>query len=171
MADTESTTAQAKELIESLWSPMVQKEEFRSGGTWEYLNQQGEPGLSLFTSLAHPWSSAPTYLFPEYVGGIRAMEPGFRRWEIKPGFRGWELEWVRCRVKTGFGTLSVGWRLDGGKRLVVEIDAPGGTTGSFKLPHGETLGLYLVDGRRVVNRVKEEAIEIGEGKTRLVVWV
>ena len=35
-------------------------------------------------SLAHPWGSYPAHFIAKYVFGIRATEPGWRKYEVKP---------------------------------------------------------------------------------------
>ncbi|KAK5112253.1 hypothetical protein LTR62_004414 [Meristemomyces frigidus] len=86
----------AKNLLEDFWSQMVTRDEYFSGASWEYLYPDGSPGLGPFTSLAHPWGAAPTYILHEYVLGISATAAGFRRWEFRPLVQGLGLgggEW------------------------------------------------------------------------------
>lgn len=120
-------------LIRSLWSPMVDEQDYNSGGSWEYVTQDVAPGLGVFTSLAHPWGGAPTYVLTEWVAGLRAADglPGF-------GYGSWILDptvgisagltQVSAQVETPTGVLSVAWVYASGQ-LTVTIDAPPATYG------------------------------------------
>lgn len=66
-------------LLRTFWPNMLNTSRYYSGSTWEYEYPDGSPGIGLFTSLAHPWGSAPTYLLTEYVLGIRAADPGYSK--------------------------------------------------------------------------------------------
>ena len=74
----------AKDLLDNFWSKMVTQNEYYTGASWEYLFPDGSPGIDLFTSLSHPWGSAPTYLLPQYVLGISSVDPGYKTWQFKP---------------------------------------------------------------------------------------
>lgn len=128
-------------LIRSLWGPMIDQREVYSGASWEYVNQDGAPGLGLFTSLAHPWGGAPTYILTEWVAGLRAAPGpsgfGYRSWILDPGVGvSAGLTRASARVVTPTGVLSAGWELVSG-RLSVVIDAPPATEGVLQY-NGET---------------------------------
>ena len=61
----------AKFLLDNLWASMVTRNEYYSGASWEYLFPDGSPGLSLFTSLSHPWGRGADVC----PAGVR---PGYR---------------------------------------------------------------------------------------------
>lgn len=86
--NTPSGAVTAKKLMKSLWTPMFNNKATSSGASWEYLNQNGDPGLGIYSSLAHPWGGAPTYILTEWVTGIRTASgpPGFgyRNWVVAP---------------------------------------------------------------------------------------
>lgn len=65
-----------------------------SGASREYVNQDGDPGLGLFTSLSHPWGGAPTYLTTAWVAGLRPTE-GMGGMGIDIGLliRVWDCRW------------------------------------------------------------------------------
>jgi hypothetical protein len=68
-----NVTAPAKYLLDTLWgAAMVSQDAFYSGASWEYVGQNLTPGLSLFTSLSHPWGGAPSYLLTDYIAGESA---------------------------------------------------------------------------------------------------
>jgi len=150
-------TELAKELIKSLWSPMVTNSETSTGASWEYVNQEGKPGLGLFTSLSHPWGGAPTYLLTKHVAGIRQENGsfGWKRWVIEPAL-GWGLGRLNAHVPTPNGNLGVSWIIEGGVAIVT-VTSPKGTSGNLVISKGRVDGLGIGSG-----------IQIGEGMTRTV---
>ena len=60
------------------------------------------------TSLAHGWSTAPTYALSAYVLGMRPTSPGWRTWTVEPQPIG--LRFASGSVGTPYGSLGVGWR-------------------------------------------------------------
>lgn len=134
---TSNTTlvAMGSELIRSLWGVMASNESTRSGASWEYVSQTGDPGLQRFTSLAHPWGGAATYVLTERVLGIRPVQGldgfGHKSWVIRPE-TGVEMGLTSTsgKVETPYGSLAVSWAIDGGA-LQVNVSAPEGTTGTI----------------------------------------
>lgn len=119
----------AKFMLEGLWAAMVTQDEYYSGASWEYVYNDGRPGLDLFTSLSHPWGSAPSYVLPEYVLGLRAAKPGWSEWTLQPFWYGCDLGWVSGQVQTPHGRLSASWKVV--KRdIEVVVTAPKDTKGS-----------------------------------------
>ena len=123
----------AKDLLDNFWSQMVTQNEYYTGASWEYLYLDGSPGIGLFASLSHPWGSAPTYLLPQYVLGVSAVEPGYKTWLFKPLIYGLGLDDAEGTVPTPFGTIYASWTFDG-TRLVLVVEAPEGTIGNIVLP-------------------------------------
>ena len=134
----------AKDLLDNFWSKMVTQNEYYTGASWEYLYPDGSPGIGLFTSLSHPWGSAPTYLLPQYVLGISAVEPGYKQWQFKPIIYGLGLDDAQGTIPTPFGPIDATWAFEDG-RLVLEVEAPKGTTGTIVLPF--TPSTYNVSGQ------------------------
>ncbi|RMZ39097.1 hypothetical protein CA14_003172 [Aspergillus flavus] len=145
-----NATNMGLQLIKNLWSVMLPLNESQNrtavGTTWEYVNAQTEqPGLSLFTSLSHPWGGAPTYILTEWAAGLRpAKGPdafGYRKWIVAPetGFQ-MGLKRAQAKVVTAFdGSLSVEWHVQDGK-LHANIMAPTSTEGQFVF-RGKTIPL------------------------------
>ncbi|KAF7556058.1 hypothetical protein G7Z17_g1745 [Cylindrodendrum hubeiense] len=135
--NTEATGITLMSLIKSLWTPMISNKETSTGASWEYVDQRGNPGLGLFTSLSHPWGGAPTYVLTRGVAGIRQADGvdgfGYKNWVISPqmGLH-MGLKWAKAKVSTAFGTLEVKWQLSRGV-MKVTIKAPNKTSGIFKL--------------------------------------
>ncbi|KAI1857197.1 uncharacterized protein JN550_013434 [Neoarthrinium moseri] len=125
------------QLIKSLWGTMVNNKQTSSGASWEYVDQSGNPGLSYFTSLAHPWGGAATYVLTEWAAGIR-LGPGpegfgYKHWIIAPeAGLAMGLQTASARVKTPAGFLAVEWTKSSKDEVTVRIDAPPATYGTFK---------------------------------------
>ncbi|KAL4965459.1 putative alpha-L-rhamnosidase C [Aspergillus stella-maris] len=122
-------------LLNGLWAAMITQDEYYTGTLWEYVYPDGRPGLDLFTSHAHPWGGAPTYVFPEYVLGIQPVKPGFQEWAFRPSLMHTGLSWAKGRVPGPRGTISASWGIkDEGKMVSLEVCAPRGTKGTFSIP-------------------------------------
>lgn len=128
-------------LVRSLWGAMLGNNNATTatGASWEYVSQAGDPGLGLFTSLAHPWGGAATYVLTGRVLGLRPADgvAGF-------GYGGWVVD-VSAGVLLGlarasgtvvgaFGDLDASWVVqegEGGNVLRCVVTAPAGTVGVF----------------------------------------
>ncbi|KAH7317833.1 glycoside hydrolase family 78 protein [Rhexocercosporidium sp. MPI-PUGE-AT-0058] len=136
--DQSSTVLQ---LLRSLWGAMLSNRETSTGASWEYLDQHGNPGLSLFTSLSHPWGGAPTYILTEYAAGIRQAKGvagfGYANWVVNPsGGLAMGLRRASAKVVTAYGgNLEVQWSVKSNNTLNVRISAPKKTSGTFEF-HG-----------------------------------
>ncbi|KAK2596536.1 hypothetical protein N8I77_013422 [Diaporthe amygdali] len=126
------TTAGA--LVRSLWGAMFANPSTSTGGSWEYVSQTGDPGLGLFTSLAHPWGGAATYVLTERVLGLRPADGvagfGYASWVVDVS-AGVALGLARAggKVVTAFGVLDVSWAVESGDVLRCVVSAPAGTVG------------------------------------------
>ncbi|KAF2021682.1 glycoside hydrolase family 78 protein [Aaosphaeria arxii CBS 175.79] len=136
---TISAAQTSMELMRSLWLPMLANRETSTGASWEYVNVGGDPGLGLYTSLAHPWGGAPTYLLTEHVAGIQTAKGpsgfGYQNWVVDPfGGIAMGIKRASASVVTAFeGNVEVKWQIDDGGMIDVTIKAPRQTKGVFKL--------------------------------------
>ncbi|PYH94325.1 Six-hairpin glycosidase [Aspergillus ellipticus CBS 707.79] len=132
-------------LLDQLWAAMVAQNEYYTGGTWEYVYPDGSPGLDLYTSHAHPWSAAPTYVLTGYVLGIQPTSPGFSKWAFRPAILDVDVSWARGRVATPHGPIRASWRLSGnGTNVEFNVCGPTNTTGVVSVPFA--VESYTVDG-------------------------
>ncbi|EMD67718.1 glycoside hydrolase family 78 protein [Bipolaris sorokiniana ND90Pr] len=145
-------------LLDGLWGSMVNDEQYASGASWEYVKPDGRPGITAFTSLAHPWGAAPTYVLPEYLLGVTPVTAGYARVVVQPAVGYLGLDKVQGRVPTPFGSLEVGWTVEGGKAKV-EIEVPEGIKGEVRVPKG-----WKVDGKQEEGGM----MELGSGTTEIV---
>ncbi|KAI3399150.1 hypothetical protein diail_7729 [Diaporthe ilicicola] len=139
-------TATAGALVRSLWGAMLANGSTYTGGSWEYVSQAGGPGLGLFTSLAHPWGGAATYVLTERVLGLRPADGaegfGYGSWgvDVTPGV-GLGLSRAGGKVMAASGELSASWDIaEGGGVLRCVVSAPAGTVGVL-VYQGQTVRL------------------------------
>ena len=126
---------------------MITQDEYYTGTTWEYLYPDGRPGLDFYTSHAHPWGAAPTYVFTEYVLGIQSVTPGFKEWAFRPAVLDIGVSWAKGRVPTPHGVIRGSWSVDKERnQLDMKVCAPGGTKGTVSLPL--KVQSYTLDGEK-----------------------
>jgi alpha-L-rhamnosidase len=82
-------------------------------------------------SWCHAWSSAPLYLLPAYVLGVRPLEPGFKHALIAPQLG--DLEWAEGRVPTPYGEIEMRAEQDGAT-LHLEVRLPADVSATVQLP-------------------------------------
>ncbi|KAL1610602.1 hypothetical protein SLS60_002272 [Paraconiothyrium brasiliense] len=144
----------ASNLLGGLWGSMVNNDSYYSGASWEYVKLDGSPGLDLYTSLAHPWGAAPSYVLPEYLLGVRPIAPGYETFVINPAIGFLDLKEASGRVPTPFGAIKAGWTVNA-THAVIGITVPEGTAGVFKVPpkwridgtNSSTGGAEILPGR------------------------
>lgn len=109
------------QLIRQWWGMMV-----HAGATtcWEtFPNALGSEWPT--RSYCHAWSAAPAFALPTYVLGVRPLEPGFARFEVRP-FLG-DLQWAKGVVPCPHGDIQVELRSKE-RRIEVEVSVPPRTT-------------------------------------------
>ncbi|KAI4941641.1 hypothetical protein J4E91_010672 [Alternaria rosae] len=142
-----NSTSAIKHLLDNLWGSMVSQDKFYSGASWEYVKPDGSPGIDLFTSLAHPWGAAPTYVLPEYLLGVVPNSPGYGTVVITPMIGFLNLSEVNGAVPTPNGPIKVAWALSG-TNVAFTVVVPTGTTAALQLPAGATvIGRSLRNGK------------------------
>jgi len=77
-------------------------------------------------STCHGWSSAPAYLFPRYLGGLKPTKPGWTEFVLDPAPRG--LQNCHIELPVPGGVLKVTWERRQGKIVVLNWEAPPGVT-------------------------------------------
>jgi alpha-L-rhamnosidase len=126
-------TADAEQLLTTLWGHMIAPGPDQTGTMWELVNTDGTPGFGSFTSLSHGWASTPASALPGYVLGIQPSSPGYASWTVAP--HPGDLSWAEGQVPTPHGTLGVKWGLRDGV-FTLAVTAPGGTKGTVVIPAG-----------------------------------
>ncbi|MBW9111948.1 hypothetical protein JNB63_20010 [Microbacterium trichothecenolyticum] len=93
---------------------------------WEEFPNPGESHWQMYgrpyaRSLCHAWGAGPAALIPEAVFGLRMLEPGWRRFEVRPGNTG--LEWAALVIPSALGPIGIRLTED-----QVDFDLPPGCT-------------------------------------------
>ncbi|KAJ6031876.1 Six-hairpin glycosidase [Penicillium herquei] len=146
-------------LLDQTWGSMVTDDDYYTGGSWEYVDAVGRPGLGLFSSLAHPWASSPTYILSDYVLGVEPSSVGYKQWIFRPAVLDIDVTWARGRVSTPQGTITASWNL-AQKDIVLRVCAPHGTSGLVSLPF--VVDSYKLNGKaQVVPAGNFEASVVG----------
>ncbi len=79
---------------------------------WEKYNPESK-GLEHYAmygrpfgkSLCHAWGASPIYLLGKYYVGVKPLQPGYKKFEVKPVLGG--LEWFESTVPTPNGDINV----------------------------------------------------------------
>ena len=102
----------------------------------------GKPGLSVFTSLAHPWGSGATAALTRFGLGLRPTAIGYNQWTFAPVDLA--LTHASGCIEVPSGYIKASWSTESGK-LVMTVEAPAGTTGVV-VPH--LAGTYQVGNKK-----------------------
>ena len=90
-----------------------------------------------YTSHSHGWSTGPTPALTTYIVGLRILSPQAKTFDIAPHVDG-GLPRAEGGFSTPLGWFGVKWELeegsDGTEKLVVEVESPPGTQGTFFVP-------------------------------------
>jgi hypothetical protein len=119
------------------WWPQVERGNTTLEEFWD-----GPRGV---VSRAHAWSATPTYDLTRHLLGVRALEPGYQRAEVRPHFGA--LQRLAGSVPTPHGPIEVDLTRDGGA-----ITFPPGVTGSVAFADAGLPGAASVTGTYLVRR-------------------
>jgi alpha-L-rhamnosidase len=132
--------ADALKWIRTYWGGMIDE-----GATsfWEaydpswpktdpHVDLQADDTAGYRISLAHGWSSAPTWWLMEQVLGIVPTAPGFTRVTLRPDLL--DLDWARGAEPTPNGLLKVDLHKEGDHGLRAAIDIPDGVSATVLFP-------------------------------------
>ena len=129
-----------EEKLAGLFEPLLLQ---NATSLWE--TPSGANDFSYAGSLCHGWSSLPAYFNQRYVLGVRPLEPGFRKAEIKP-YCGRYHE-ASGEVMTPQGKIKISWRrMDSGVSLTAEV--PEGITAEFASFREFPLTEVICNGRQ-----------------------
>jgi alpha-L-rhamnosidase len=142
-------TANAEQLLTTLWGHMIASGPDDTGTMWELVNTDGTPGFGSFTSLSHGWASTPASALPGYVLGIQPVSPGYASWLVQP--HAGDLSWAQGQAPTPHGSLAVSWSERRGDGMFsMNVNAPAGTTGTIAIPAGSASRPVVVVNGHVV---------------------
>lgn len=103
---------------------------------WGYMISQGFKtiweGFKNIESHSHAWNAYPARIFAEYIAGIRALAPGFKRIGIKP-YIPEDMEFAEATVPTVNGNIHVRWEKQD-SALMLAVSIPENTGASVYIP-------------------------------------
>ncbi|MCX4091093.1 family 78 glycoside hydrolase catalytic domain [Nocardia sp. alder85J] len=99
---------------------------------WDSMLPDGTVNPGEMTSFNHYAFGAVGAWLHSVVGGLGALEPGYRTILVAPR-PGGDITWARAELRTPHGRAEVRWELDGGT-LSVTATIPEGTTAVVRLP-------------------------------------
>lgn len=112
---------------------------------WDSVRPDGTINPSGMTSLNHYALGAVVDWMHRTIGGLTAIEPGYRTMRIAP-LPGGDLTSATLRHTTKFGDVHVKWSAEGGQ-AEVELTLPEGTSAEVVLPlHPDTLAVHVEAG-------------------------
>lgn len=115
------------------WMVMLDRGATTVWESWDGVSSDGIPT----GSLNHYSKGAVISFLHEYVAGIRPLEPGYARVEIRPTVTH-RLDWASGSLETEFGTMTSSWRRASNGSVRIEVDIPPGTSAHVTLPDGTT---------------------------------
>jgi alpha-L-rhamnosidase len=112
----------------------------RQGGTtmwerWDALRPDGTVNPGQMTSFNHYAFGAIADWMHRTIGGIEAVEPGYRRLRIAPA-PGGGLTRASARYDAPYGTISTDWTLED-RKFALTVVLPVGVTAEVVLPRGD----------------------------------
>ncbi len=112
-----------------------------------HVDLQADDTAGYRISLAHGWSSGPSYWLMEQVLGIQPTGPGFAQTTIRPDLLG--LDWARGGEPTPHGLLQVDLRHTHDEHsLHLTVDLPPGVEATVLYPVAPGAGPVFVNGAR-----------------------
>lgn len=162
---------EALEWMKSYWGGMLDNEATSFWEAWDpawagpdpHSKLEADDKVGYNASLAHGWSSGPAAWLVEEVLGVKAVEPGFRRVQIRPELAG--LEWAKGTVATPLGPISVAT----GEREC-SVTLPSGVVAEVVLPKGRiVMNGKPVHGEQVEDGARQRVIVTTPGRTLFVV--
>jgi len=110
------------------WLTMVDRGATTMWEDWEGVDARGVPR----GSLNHYSKGAVAAFLHRYVAGLRPVEPGYRRFEVRPR-PGGGIRRASARHDGPFGQIDVTWRVDGGS-MELDVLVPGGSRATVVMP-------------------------------------
>lgn len=129
-----------------------------------HLDLQADAMAGYRISLAHGWSSAPTFWLMEQVLGIQPTGPGFNTVTLRPDLI--DLTWARGGEPTPHGAINVSLERAGGS-LDATFDIPSGVEATVLFPVAPGKNHVLVNGHSELGTAVEDgnrvAVVLNEG--------
>lgn len=119
------------------WMNMIQD---GAGATAEAWDSSMKGNLTY----SHPWATAPAFIVPSGLFGIRPLEPGYRRFRVEP--RPGDLDYASITVPTVKGTIAAAFAYSSADTFQLAVRVPGNTIADVRMPlAGDTTAVYVDD--------------------------
>lgn len=106
---------------------------------WDSMLANGDINPGEMTSFNHYALGSVAYFLHAYVGGIRPLEPGWKKVLIKPQ-PGGTITHAKVGYNSPYGQITCAWKIEDSK-LKVNVSVPPNTTAKVELPgHEEEVG-------------------------------
>ena len=100
---------------------------------WGYMITKGYKtiweGFDDKESHSHAWNAYPARIFMEYLVGIKAAAPGFKKIDIRP-YIPEDMSYAEANVPTVMGNVYARWDVEG-EYLTVKVEIPAGTSANI----------------------------------------
>lgn len=109
---------------------------------WDSMLPNGDINPGDMTSFNHYALGSVAYFLHAYVGGIRPLEPGWKKILIKPQ-PGGTVTHAKVGFNSPYGQVACSWQIDDkSNKLKVQVTVPPNTTAKVELPggHEEEIG-------------------------------
>jgi len=117
----------------------------------------------------HAWGAAPANIIPRCLMGVRPIEPGFAKVQIKPQVG--SLKRASLDLPTVRGTIGVDITAAQAESFALNVRLPANTRAVVFLPRlGSTSRDVLMDGKRIAGTLNGEFVvidDVGSGRHRL----
>lgn len=115
---------------------------------WNSIQPNGEFGPVDMNSFNHyAYGAVGDWMFAN-LGGIQAVEPGYKTARIAPLVGYGDLTHARCSQQTPFGNLATEWSISGGS-IHLDVEVPVNTTAVIHLPR--SAGTTVTEGSVAAN--------------------
>lgn len=102
---------------------------------WDSMLPDGSINPGEMTSFNHYALGAVADWMHKVIGGLSAVEPGWKKFNIKP-VPGGDLTWARTRFESPYGSIRSEWDIVGDE-LKLTFSVPPNSSALVKLPGGE----------------------------------
>lgn len=102
-----------------------------------------DPSLKSNLTYSHPWAASPAFVVPSGLFGIKPLEPGYAKLQIKP--QPGNLEHATVTVPTVRGTIGAAFDYSAKGAFQLAVQVPGNTTAEISIPVPEGTKKVYVD--------------------------
>lgn len=128
--------------------------------TWEAWDQKYKPNQDW----NHAWGAVPANIFPRYILGVNAIEPGFKKARVKP--HPVDITYAKGKIPTVKGPVFVQFNNFVGKPFQLSVELPEGMTAEVEVPLPGGKGDVKYNGKMVASVKKDgyALIQVGAGQ-------